>query len=41
VRPGGGGGLRALLQCGRRKNEVGLAKRPSGLAGCWADWAES
>jgi hypothetical protein len=41
ARPVSGGGLRALLWCERRKKEVGWAKRPNGLAGCWANWAES
>jgi hypothetical protein len=41
ARPTSSGGLRALLRCQRRNKEVGWAKRLSGLAGCWADWAES
>jgi hypothetical protein len=44
VRPADGGGLRALLRCGRRKKTAGWAvwaKKPDGLAGRWADWAKS
>jgi hypothetical protein len=41
ARPADGGGLRALLPFGRRKKENGWAKRPSGPAGCWADWVKS
>jgi hypothetical protein len=33
----GGDGLRALLRCGRRKKEVGWAKRPNGPASYWAE----
>jgi hypothetical protein len=43
ARPAGGGGLRTLLWCGRKKKKAGwagLAKRLDGPAGCWADWAE-
>jgi hypothetical protein len=43
VRLADGGGLCALLRCRSRKEDgwAGWAKRPSGPAGCWADWAES
>jgi hypothetical protein len=43
ARPVSGGGLRALLRCGRRKKTADWAvwaERPDGPASRWADWAK-
>jgi hypothetical protein len=43
ARPSGGGGAYSVSVWGGRSRPAGLSgpKRPSGPAGCWADWAGS